>query len=176
MYHDRVLRGNTYAILKNVNRNIDTHIKPPTLRQTNTSEQQVLLSVSESVLWSKTAIFPLLGLWRDVPTLLFKRMSMSRPWLTNFPHRVWKLRRIFILIDLRIDSLCPRSREWIKRPRFLIKILIYLILTRRYSLFAMSYYRKFWNKAEWKWIFDLGLGGGRAKTHEIIITWFSLKN
>ena len=29
MYHDRVLRGNTYAILKNANRNIDPNIKPP---------------------------------------------------------------------------------------------------------------------------------------------------
>lgn len=33
MYNDRVLRGNTYAILKNANRNIDTNIKPPTLPQ-----------------------------------------------------------------------------------------------------------------------------------------------
>ena len=29
MYNDKVLRGNTYAILKNVNRNIDPNIKPP---------------------------------------------------------------------------------------------------------------------------------------------------
>ena len=29
MYNDRVLRGNTYAILKDANRNIDTNIKPP---------------------------------------------------------------------------------------------------------------------------------------------------
>ena len=29
MYNDKVLRGNTYAILKNVNRNIDPNIKAP---------------------------------------------------------------------------------------------------------------------------------------------------
>lgn len=33
MHHDRILRGNTYAILKNANRNIDTNIKPPTMRR-----------------------------------------------------------------------------------------------------------------------------------------------
>lgn len=29
MFNDRILRGNTYAILKNANRNIDVNIKPP---------------------------------------------------------------------------------------------------------------------------------------------------
>ena len=29
MFNEKILRGNTYAILKNVNRNIDPNIKPP---------------------------------------------------------------------------------------------------------------------------------------------------
>ena len=29
MFNDKILRGNTYAILKNANRNIDVNIKPP---------------------------------------------------------------------------------------------------------------------------------------------------
>ena len=33
MFNDRVLRGNTYAILKNVNRNIDPNIKPPMIKK-----------------------------------------------------------------------------------------------------------------------------------------------
>lgn len=34
MFNDRILRGNTYAILKNINRNIDPNIKPPQLKKT----------------------------------------------------------------------------------------------------------------------------------------------
>ena len=33
MFNDKVLRGNTYAILKNANRNIDSNIKPPQLNK-----------------------------------------------------------------------------------------------------------------------------------------------
>ena len=49
MYNDRVLRGNTYAILKNANRNIDTNIKPPTLPQKIEIYKEVYILFRKSI-------------------------------------------------------------------------------------------------------------------------------
>ena len=48
MFNERVLRGNTYAILKNVNRNIDPNIKPPMIKKNIKIQQEVLILIKEN--------------------------------------------------------------------------------------------------------------------------------
>ena len=154
MYHDRILRGNTYAILKNANRNIDTNIKAPTLKQVPVQIEEVYLSfvfnVRESTLWNKTKISLLLEPWTAASTALFKLKNMWKCSRTSSQPTTLRLRLIFILTVPRIACLCLKSTGWISLLTFMKMTLIFLILIRKFSLSVRSCWLRSLSKAEWK--------------------------
>ncbi len=136
MYNDRVLRGNTYAILKNANRNIDTNIKPPTLPQKIEIYKEVYILFRKSISCNKIKTYRHLELSMEDNTYPYKLRNMSKYLPIKYPLLILKHKLIFTLIDHKTDFLFQKKMVQINRHKFQKTIQIFLISKEKSNLFA----------------------------------------